>query len=123
MSEKASASEQFIFKPPAPVDLSGAVILGRYDHPSIGNEFAAKHEYERDLVEHQMRRSKLQVENWKEKASLSDSQRIPKSSLKKSCQYETKRANCDAMVTWSVFFIIASLAGIMGGLAISHFAM
>lgn len=94
--------------------------LGVYDSDSIGREFIPPQNATTLSREHADRHSKLVMDTWKEQLSLSESQRIPKSSLQKSCQYDTQKAQSDMIVTWVVFFVLASLAGIIGGLAITH---
>jgi hypothetical protein len=109
--------------PPLSTPLTSADILGIYDNPAIGQEFKPPSASLKRSKEHEIRRAQLQMENWKEISSLSESERIPKSSLTKACQYETRRVYSDSIVTWSVFFVLASLAGIIGGLAITHLAL
>jgi hypothetical protein len=122
MSSNNSPFDQSSVQGPPLSGVTSSELLGVYEHSGIGMEFIPPAASMKRTREHEARRSKQQLETWKEISSQSDSQRIPKSSLRKACQYENSRAFSDSLVTWSVFFVLASLAGIIGGLAITHFA-
>ncbi len=87
--------------------------LVTYDTESIGKEFSTSGRIQTQSREHEARRSMLAVNSWKETLSLSDSQRIPKSSLKNMCNYDTHRANVHSVVSVTVFVVLASIAGVV----------
>lgn len=73
-----------------------------------------------DARENEARRSRMTVENWKEISALSDSQRIPKSSLKKMCRYDSQRVSSQSMVTVCVYVVMAIIAGVFVALLIQY---
>ncbi len=98
-------------------------ILDAYDTTSYGHEFLMPQTAVARTKEAEERRSRAQMDAWKEKSSFAQSQRIPKSSLAKACHYETRRVFSESIVTWSVFFVLASIAGVIGGLALTHLSL
>ncbi len=97
--------------------------LVAYDSESIGKEFSTSGRHQSQIREHEARRSKLAVSSWKESISLVDSQRIPKSSLKGMCDYDTHRANVHSVVSLTVFVVLASVAGIVVAVIIRQLNM
>ena len=94
--------------------------LSTYDNTSIGREFTASAPSIAQAREHEARRSELVVSAWKESLSMTDSQRIPKSNLKRTCQFQTKYAQSHSIVTWAVYAVSACVAGVVITILIRH---
>lgn len=93
--------------------------LAAYDSETIGREFASVGSVSPDQARaHQRRRDEIAMSNWKQVSAMSDSQRIPKSSLKNTCNFDTKRASTESFMTWSVFVSLAAIAGMICAMVI-----
>jgi hypothetical protein len=95
--------------------------LAQYDHSTIGREFMSNGPSLSQKREHEERRSQLLIEGWKN--TLTDSQRIPKSSLRRACDYDNYCALSQSLLTIAVYVISACLAGIMLAFIIKNLAM
>jgi hypothetical protein len=95
--------------------------LAQYDHSTIGREFLTHGPSISQKREHEERRSQLLIESWK--STLTDSQRIPKSSLRRSCDYDTYCAVSQSLLTIAVYVISTCIAGIMLAFIIKNLAM
>lgn len=98
--------------------------LVAYDSGAIGQEFRATHTTRNEeRKRHESRRAQLAMDNWKEISSLSESQRIPKAAMRRTCEFETTRVYSQSMITWCVFVLLACMAGVLVALIIQHLNM
>jgi len=95
--------------------------LSAFDHESIGREFVSVGPTVSQKREKEERRSQLLVESWK--STITDSQRIPKSSLRNTCKYDTQKAASQSMITICVYVISACAAGVVIALLIKNLPM
>lgn len=93
--------------------------LFAYDNDSIGREFTdiaiVGQEEQRRI---QSRRQQLVLKDWQE--SFTESGRIPKSALRKSCSFETFCLRSESLIAWFTTIFIAGIAGLLCALVIRH---
>jgi hypothetical protein len=97
--------------------------LSTFDNQRIGREFVPLQPTLKDRREHDQRKSQLTVNAWKEMLSLTDSQRMQKSSLKRACEFETHSIFAQSAITILVYVLCTCCAGAMIGWIIQSLSL
>lgn len=92
--------------------------LSACDTDNIGHEFSSSLPgNSNELMRHQNRRAALQMKAWRETL---DSQRVPKSAWSLTCEFDTRRAYSESLMTWAVTIALSIAAGTICALVIKH---